>query len=72
MTIPKNILMEWSTFGVTKDPAQYPFALSELTPLVYEDVLEKDWVLYQIEHPLTDKGLQKFADDWNNLLKVSS
>lgn len=72
MTAPKNMLMEWSTFGVTKDPAQYPFALSELTPLVYEDVLEKDWVLYQIEHPLTDKGLQKFADDWNNLLNVSS
>lgn len=30
--------------------------------------LNKNWNEYNISHPLTDKGLQKFAEDWNNLL----
>ncbi|MBI4022487.1 MAG: transaldolase [Candidatus Andersenbacteria bacterium] len=34
----------------------------------YEDIsLDKDWRGYDLHHDLTDVGLQKFADDWNNL-----
>lgn len=36
----------------------------------YQDIsLDKDWREYDLRHELTDVGLQKFADDWNNLLQ---
>lgn len=35
-----------------------------------EPSLTDDWQSYNIQHDLTDKGLKRFADDWNSLLKV--
>lgn len=41
-----------------------------LTPIPYQDIdLSKPWQEYNIYHELTDKGIQKFADDWNTLIK---
>jgi len=38
--------------------------------ITYQDIsLDKPWQEYNIEHDLTDTGLQKFADDWNSLLR---
>jgi len=35
----------------------------------YEEVsLGKDWRKYNIQHEMTDVSLQKFIDDWNNLI----
>lgn len=36
----------------------------------YEEMdLNADWRSFNIQHDLTDSGLQKFADDWNGLLR---
>lgn len=36
----------------------------------YEEIeLGKEWQAYDIKHEMTDSGLQKFAADWNALLK---
>ena len=41
-----------------------------LKPIPYQEVdLNKSWQDYNIEHELTAKGLQKFAEDWNSLIK---
>ena len=40
-----------------------------LTPIPYQEIdLTKNWQEFNIFHELTDKGIQKFADDWNNLI----
>ena len=40
-----------------------------LKPIPYLNIdLNKPWQEYNIEHELTDKGLEKFASDWNKLI----
>ncbi len=39
----------------------------------YEQLdLNQAWLSFNIQHELTDIGLQKFADDWNSLLVISN
>jgi transaldolase len=70
ITAPRSVLELWHTYGTSTDPSQYPFTLSSGDPLVYHDLHDQDWVLMNIQHPLTEKGLKKFADDWNQMLRV--
>jgi transaldolase len=69
ITAPLKILKEWSS-------ASFPLPLGEgqgegskLTPIPYQQIsLTKPWQEYNIQHELTDKGIEKFAQDWNNLI----
>lgn len=43
---------------------------ANLKPIPYEEIsLDKSWQEYNISHELTDKGLEKFAADWNSLIE---
>ena len=43
---------------------------AKLKPIEYEEIdLNKSWQEYNVQHDLTDKGLQKFAEDWNGLIE---
>ena len=49
--------------------ANYQYNEPNLKPIPYESLdLTKDWNTFTISDPLTDKGLQKFSDDWNTLV----
>jgi transaldolase len=51
--------------------SDYIYPLGELKPISYQELdLNKDWQEFDITHELTDKGLQKFADDWNQLISI--
>ncbi len=68
ITAPVAVYQEWkNTIG--ENPAQYHSPESELIPIPFHDIQEQDWVLYDIDHELTKKGLEKFAADWTNLFK---
>lgn len=66
VTVPKNILLEWadSDFDTTVTETY-----QDLTPIPYETIpLGYEMDSYDIEHELTDIGLEKFATDWNKLI----
>ncbi len=43
---------------------------SDLKPIVYQNIdLNGPWQEHNISHELTDKGLEKFASDWNGLIQ---
>lgn len=59
ITAPFKILKEWKEGGM-----QIPKSIP------YQDLdLNQDWHKFDVRHELTDKGIEKFASDWNALIK---
>ncbi len=54
-------------------PEQIPnfkYQMLNAKPIEYQETdLSKDWQDYNIQHELTDKGIEKFAQDWNALIQ---
>lgn len=70
ITSPFQLLKEWVDGGMWIPDDSFVYDAQGLKPIEYiEFDLEKDWSEYDIGHSLTDAGLQKFADDWNELIK---
>jgi transaldolase len=69
VTIPYSVAVLWDVYGITNDMAHYMDhqEISPLSPIVYKDLSEQDWITYDIEHSLTKKGLEKFSSDWEQL-----
>lgn len=67
-TVPIGILEDWAGAGM---PLTFEGDReSELKPIEYETLsLSKEWDGFDISHELTDKGLLKFAEDWNNMVE---
>ncbi len=67
-TVPIGILEDWADAGM---PLTFEGDReSELKPIEYETVsLSKEWEEFDISHELTNKGLQKFSEDWNNMVE---
>ena len=50
--------------------ADYAYRVEALEPSPYQNIaLTKPWPEYTIGHELTDTGIEKFAADWNGLIK---
>ncbi|OPY67025.1 MAG: putative transaldolase [Syntrophorhabdaceae bacterium PtaU1.Bin034] len=70
ITAPFNILKEWGEKRVFLPGPDYRYDPRGLKPIPYEEVdLVKDWRDYHIRHDLTDKGMEKFSQDWNSLIR---
>ncbi len=50
-------------------PSEYSYA-PDLKEIKYQELdLNKGWQEFDIKHDLTDAGIEKFASDWNALIK---
>ena len=70
VTVPFKILKEWAENGmpIPKDYSQDDF--SALKEIPYQEIiLNKKWMDFNIKHELTDKGIKRFTEDWNALIK---
>ncbi len=67
ITSPKTVLDQWVAHGLNNDPINYTAEISEKQPIPYRELPLQDWVLYDIDHDLTKKGIEKFASDWKGL-----
>jgi len=68
-TVPFKILRQWAEKDFELPGNDYLYDKGELKDLDYEEVgLDKNWSEYNIQHDLTDAGLEKFASDWNGLI----
>jgi hypothetical protein len=51
--------------------ATFEYRPQGLKPIPYEQIsLSGNWQDYDVTHPLTVKGMEKFSEDWNKLIKV--
>lgn len=68
ITAPLEIYKEWAAKGMTI-PTEFVYNAEGLTSIQYQQLdLNKNWQEYDIQHKLTDKGIDKFTEDWNSLI----
>lgn len=73
ITAPYEILKEWADRKLLIPGGDYIYDSKDLKPIPYQDiVLSQDWRVYDIRHELTDKGMEKFSQDWNAMIGDSS
>ncbi|MFH0852959.1 MAG: transaldolase family protein [bacterium] len=65
MTVPKKVLLDWHRdSSVDKESDQ-----DKKTAIPYDNFnIGDDWQSFDIRHELTDQGLKKFVQDWNDLI----
>jgi len=70
ITVPGKYLPAWQEGGM-EVPTAYTYTREDLKPIAYEELsLTDDVSSYNIQHNLTDKGLEKFVADWKALFEV--
>ncbi|MEK7169697.1 MAG: transaldolase family protein, partial [Patescibacteria group bacterium] len=68
VTAPSKILKEWT--ACRSQTSAGSLTSTGLKSIPYRQLdLSKHWRDFDISHPLTDKGIEKFAADWNALIK---
>lgn len=69
ITAPYKILKEWAAKGLPLPDDNFKYAPEGLKPIPYREIdLNKVWREYDIRHELTDKGIERFSNDWNGLI----
>lgn len=70
VTAPYKILKEWSEKGMPIPDKSFIYNSGLLAPISYEEInLGKNWSEFDIVHELTNKGIERFSDDWNKLIR---
>lgn len=69
ITAPGKILQEWVTADRLLPEESYEYNAGDKTPVPYEEHdLSADWRSFDLSHPLTTAGIERFANDWNAVL----
>jgi len=69
ITTPFEIMKEWGQKGMALPDDSYAYKHPELKSMPYKEIdLTKKWQEYDIAHDLTDKGMERFSKDWNDLI----
>lgn len=67
-TAPLKILKQWAGQGFSMPDVNFRYQ-PKLEPVPYQAMdLGKPWEEFDLHHDLTDKGLERFANDWNRLV----
>jgi transaldolase len=70
ITVPYKILKEWGEKGLPMPGNDYVYGAGDLKSIPYKELdLTKKWQEFDINHDLTDKGMEKFSADWNALIR---
>ncbi len=70
ITAPFEILKEWAGRGLPVPGGEYVYDSKDLKEIPYTHIdLGKDWRGFDISHDLTVKGMEKFSQDWNSLIR---
>ena len=70
ITAPASVLRDWAAQGMAMPGTDFVYNAGTRTAITYQEItLDKPWQGYNVMHALTDAGIEKFASDWNNLIK---
>jgi transaldolase len=71
ITSPWSVLEAWNKQGARGLGKDFAYKAEGLQSIAYKELtMEQDWRVFDISHDLTDKGIERFAADWNSLLKT--
>lgn len=69
VTVPFAVLREWAARGLPLPGDDYRSEAKDLRPIPYRDLdLSQDWESFDLGHDLTQKGMERFSQDWNGLI----
>jgi transaldolase len=69
VTSPFKILKEWADKGMQIPDVNYKHSSKDSKNIPYQELdLSKKWQDFSITHELTDKGIDRFSQDWNALI----
>lgn len=69
ITAPAKILREWAKKGKPLPNKNYKYKSGALKNIPYKNLdLSKSWNKFDIDHELTEKGVESFCKDWNFLI----
>jgi transaldolase len=69
ITAPFSLLEDWGKAGMPLPTPDFHYDVGDLKDIPYQELdLTQPWTSFDIQHDLTDKGIAKFASDWNNLI----
>lgn len=69
ITAPFATLKEWGEKGLPMPGDDFIYSADNLKAIPYKNIdLSKHWKSFDISHELTDKGIERFSEDWNNLI----
>ena len=69
ITAPLKLFKEWVEAGKS-DGSDFMYSAGDLKPTKLKNLdLKSDWQDFNIRHELTKSGLERFAKDWNELIK---
>jgi transaldolase len=70
ITAPFKVLKEWGEKGTPNPGDDYVYNKGDLITIPYQELdITKNWQEFDLNHELTDKGMEKFSADWNSLIK---
>lgn len=70
ITAPFSVLKEWAEEGLQIPEEDFIYDSGNLKSIPYQNLdLNKDWHEFNINHDLTNAGIERFASDWDGLLK---
>ncbi|MDD5110365.1 MAG: transaldolase family protein [Patescibacteria group bacterium] len=68
-TVPFKILNDWAARGMPIPGDDFVYRAAGLRPIPYQNLSLTRWQKFDIGHELTDKGIEKFSQDWNALIQ---
>lgn len=70
ITAPFIILKEWKEAGLPVPNSDYLYDSGSLKSIPFKQLnLNKNWTEFNINHELTEIGIEKFSNDWNSLIR---
>jgi transaldolase len=73
ITAPFDILKHWGEQGLPLPAPTYIYNKGELKDIPYREInLNKNWQEYDLAHDLTNKGMDKFSQDWKAMITPSA
>ena len=77
-TVPVKLLEEWADAGMPQPDANYSYQAvdgngKKLKPIAYKEIdLNADWQSFNIQHELTNRGIERFVADYRNTLDLAA
>lgn len=70
ITVPFKIFQEWAEKDFPLPANDFHYDPGNLKPIPYREIpLDRDWREYDLRHELTDKGVERFIEDWRAMIK---
>jgi len=71
ITIPFKVFKSWGEGGFREPEKEYQYPSSNLKPIPYDETIKlgRNWQEYDLSHPLTEAGVQRFWDDWMGVVQ---